>query len=272
MYWVIQNNLYNEYGYNKLMDVINRMGIPHRVVRVIPFTNYLIDFNFDIASYKGNIDDIPNIEIDTNQLIMTCGGTSLGRIAKVHKWFPGYFYNDNMDFSAWRDNWKTELFNYDAVVCKFKDVPKQQKDFFIRPTKDNKAFSGTVMSWDHFEKWQKDVMNDRLPQLNGDTEVMAASTKKIYTETRYFVVDGKIITASQYKIGSQVIYSSLIDDDNLKYAKSVIEQWQPDRAFVIDIADTPDGFKIMECNAINSAGFYDCDVSKIVLAIEDMKF
>jgi len=38
----------------------------------------------------------------------------------------------------------------------------------------------------------------------------------------------------------------------------------------MDIADTPDGLKVIEINNINSAGFYDADPQKIIMAIEEM--
>ena len=52
----------------------------------------------------------------------------------------------------------------------------------------------------------------------------------------------------------------------------MIQQWQPSRGFVIDIAEAAEGPKIIEINNLNSSGFYCCDVSKIVQTIEQMGF
>jgi len=92
------------------------------------------------------------------------------------------------------------------------------------------------------------------------------------TETRFFVVDGKIVTGSLYKRGNKVIYDSNIDPDVQKFAQEMVDFWQPNRAFVIDIALTPDGCKIVEINNINSSGFYASNVNKIIDAIEGMEF
>ena len=86
-----------------------------------------------------------------------------------------------------------------------------------------------------------------------------------------FVVRGKVVTASLYKQGNVVRSSELVDDDVMYFAARMIHRWQPANAFVIDIADTPDGFKIIEINNINSAGFYAADCQKIVAAIEDLE-
>jgi len=48
----------------------------------------------------------------------------------------------------------------------------------------------------------------------------------------------------------------------------MVDRWQPAEAFVIDIAKTYDGLKVIEINNFNSSGFYSCDVYKIVDSIE----
>ncbi|MGV3619435.1 MAG: ATP-grasp domain-containing protein [Archangium sp.] len=40
-------------------------------------------------------------------------------------------------------------------------------------------------------------------------------------------------------------------------------------AFVIDIAETPNGLRIVELNTFNSAGFCAADVQRLVIAVED---
>ena len=44
------------------------------------------------------------------------------------------------------------------------------------------------------------------------------------------------------------------------------------RAFVLDIAETPEGFCIIEVNNINSAGVYAANVSQLVQEIDQMVF
>lgn len=43
------------------------------------------------------------------------------------------------------------------------------------------------------------------------------------------------------------------------------EDYQPDKAFVIDIANTDNGLKIVELNCINCSGFYEADIQKIIM-------
>lgn len=49
---------------------------------------------------------------------------------------------------------------------------------------------------------------------------------------------------------------------------AVVADWQPHRAFVIDVCDTPDGPRIVAINTISSAGFHAGDVQRLVAALE----
>lgn len=99
---------------------------------------------------------------------------------------------------------------------------------------------------------------------------MTASLKEIYAEYRFFIVDKKIVTGSLYKRGNIIIHDTNIDNKIIEFTQKMVDLWQPARAFVLDIADTPDGLKVIEINNFNSAGYYACDISCIVQAIENM--
>jgi len=50
----------------------------------------------------------------------------------------------------------------------------------------------------------------------------------------------------------------------------MVDLWSPDVGFVLDIADTPEGFKVIEVNCLNASGFYACDMAKVVFALEEL--
>ena len=95
-----------------------------------------------------------------------------------------------------------------------------------------------------------------------------APCKEILAEYRFFIIEGQVVTGSQYKIGDRVQSSTIIPSDIYQYASEQAARWQPNRAFAIDIAQTHQGPKIIELNSANSAGFYACDIGKIVDAVE----
>ena len=98
--------------------------------------------------------------------------------------------------------------------------------------------------------------------------VQVAPLTKIYAEYRYWIVDGKIVTKSMYKMGTRVIYSDQVNEAVDAYVQECVDIWQPLRAFVIDVCETPNGFRIVEINTMNAAGFYCADVAKLMFALE----
>ncbi len=288
MLWVIQNNLYNERGYVRFIEALERLGVDHLIVKPVPFTNILLPADFD--SMTQNIEDVQEPYIDNNQKVIVFGATSLNRVAMAKEWTPGTYLNDNFNFGVWRDGFGVEnVLNGDANIGTVIDIKIPNHDWlFIRPIHDNKAFTGMMLSKYDLDDWMKSISiieaTDEFLLLHKNTEIMISSAKKILSEYRLFVVNGKIVTGSMYKRGSQVIEDENVPEDVLDFAYDVIGNWQskvdmrlipnvrvPAKAFAIDIAIVPEGMKVIEINNINSAGFYAADVQKIIMAIEDME-
>ena len=82
-------------------------------------------------------------------------------------------------------------------------------------------------------------------------------------------MQGEVITASGYKVGSIKRYSppEHVDARITRFARECAAIWSPNDAFVLDVADTADGLEIIEINNLNSAGFYKADMQKLVFAL-----
>jgi len=266
MHWVIQNNLYREHNHQILMDTVKRYGIPHTLVEL------------------SSLSDVLTPEINVDGLIYCCGSVKLSRIARNRKWAPGSFLNENHRFEKWVEHWGQHMFNADAVFGDLGTVvPPLDGEFFIRPCEDTKSFSGKCFYLHEFSKWRQRMLESGCEYIDSnfvrhkheakaDTKVMLSPVKKILSEFRFFVVDGKVVTSSQYKMGGKYYTNSCVDPYLTDYAQAMVDIWQPARAFVIDIFNSELGPKIGEINNINCSGFYDCDVSKLVEAIESMVF
>lgn len=206
------------------------------------------------------------------------GSYTLARVAKAHGWEPGAFL-DNLDFVTQRERWGEHMLNHDASVCKLGEASAALYErhivepFFIRPVYDTKSFTGQVMDLGELEAWC-----ERLAPLSEQggaevdllTRVMVCTKKEIHTETRVWVVGRRIVTASGYKLGTLKRYSPphATDPQVLHFVNARIDQWVPNEAFVIDVAQTPGGPKIVEVNNLNSAGFYKGDMQALVAALE----
>ena len=115
------------------------------------------------------------------------------------------------------------------------------------------------------------IEEEEFTPLHKNTEIMISSAKEIWAEYRMFIVNGQYVTGSQYKAGNTVRGDSNVDPDIVEFTQQMVDKWSPASAFVIDIARTPDGMKVIEINNINSAGFYEADVQKIIYAIDQLE-
>lgn len=279
MLWVVQNNLYNETGYQRFLDALDRLGMKYQVVKVVPFTNKLLHPEFD--SMVDDFDTAEEPYIDPNQKIVVSGAISLCRIAKEKGWTPGSYVNENFDYEVWRDGFGREnMLNPDAVVGTVANIaiPNQWDWRFVRPAADTKALSGTVMSRYDFHDWRMSIVAisedeyEHTP-LHKDTKIIVAPQQEIYAEYRFFIVRGKVVTGSMYKLGSEVFSDNgdQVERDAEVFAGSMAHRWKPSVAYALDVARTPDGLKVIEINNINSSGFYGADVQKIIMAINDLE-
>jgi hypothetical protein len=282
MLWIVQKDLWDEAGYVKFVEALDRLGIEYMIIRPVPFTNKILPADFD--SFEKDISEVEEPYIDTDQDIMAFGATSLTRIAKAKKWYPGTFMNENFTFEKWSEGFgKENILNPDSIVQRLGDhfdlSVFEGSNVFVRPVLDSKTFNGEVKSKYDFKDWQQsikfmdDFMTDELvdiPMLNKDTIIAVSSAKKIYSECRMFIVNNTVVTASMYKFGNVVKSDANVDRRFREFANAMMARWVPTEAYVMDVADTPDGLKVIEINNINSAGFYDSDPQKIIMSIENL--
>lgn len=253
MHWIVQANIYDEPGWVALVDTLTRFNISHSQHRIIPFVGELLP------------------DINPSGRVICMGTYSMRHIAKSRNWYPGVFDLEPFDFTTQLAHWGDHMLNSDAVVVRFADAVFTQPEMFVRPIEDSKIFAGGIFEQEEFVGWQIRVCKlhqDDGSTLTENTMIQLCSLKQIFSEHRFWVVKGQIVTASTYKIGSKVIYNNVVDDRFYEYVNARIAEWQPLEAFVIDVADTPLGIKVVEINTLNSSGYYAADMQKLVLALE----
>lgn len=269
MLWILETGL-TDFGYLTLIKNLERKNIPFEIVKVVPYQNILLEKDFDTFSKEPTYED--NVILPESKKIFPFGTMGLSRVAKERNWNPGSLFNSNFNFKEWSVGFGLEnILNPDSIIIKIKDnLNYKDKNFFIRPCEDDKAFSGKIIYIDDFKNWQKKVLeiNDKNSKLNEETEITISSIKNIINEVRLFVIDNKVITGSYYKFGNKIKYLEILNDDPvIKYAEKIMQNYEPARAYVLDIALTDKGFKIIEINNINSSGLYNSNVCKLVDAI-----
>lgn len=127
-------------------------------------------------------------------------------------------------------------------------------------------FPGTLLSQEGLSLFQNDVKNNKYRFL--DSELVVISNKKnIDQEFRVFVVNKQIVTGCQYMTNHKIDLIDSLPDSVYSFVNELINQWTPAESFVIDIAKTYQGLRVIEVNCINSAGPYISDMKLVVEAL-----
>lgn len=257
MYYVVQENLFKETNFNILIDILERHNLEYEIIKWRPFAD--------------------NIELLTDRKDIVCfGGVSLTKMAIKYDWKPGVFFNDLHDMETYMKAYGNYMLNADGICMNYSDsLPQDLPEyFFARPTKDSKIFSGSVFTKETWNDWVKKGIDPSVDtNLKPDTRIFIAPTKSIEKEIRCWVVDGKVITISLYKLGKKGFQQNYDQEQEaIDFAQKMVDIYSPSRAFVLDICLSEGEYKIVEINCINSAGFYDANMSKLIQAIETMEY
>lgn len=254
MHHIIQQNIWKERSYYILINTIERLGLSYDIVKHIPYVQNIV-----------TLDNKPYNTDRTNVFIW--GGTGMVKATNKNNFVPGSLLNKNHDYLVYSQYYKHNLFNYDSIIDSFKEpnIETYPELFFARPVLDNKSFTGKVFTKDEFITMHDMYFTNKW---SVDFEIQIAKPKKIQKEFRFWVVNGKVITGSLYRYGQNIYFTNTIDVDALKFAQQMVDIYQPAEAFVIDIVESNNEYKIMELGCINSAGFYQANLPLLIDALE----
>jgi hypothetical protein len=272
LHHMIQTDMFHEFGFRRLVDAVNTLKLPYSIFKLPPFDH--------------NVEVVEGIFPGGAMPTMVWGFTTVEEVVKKYGWVPGVFKNDNFSHRVLNEKFGSSMLNSDGQFYKMGEVPSFEGARFIRPVLDTKSFTGQLINGDEFEKWREELyaLRHEYTTLDLNTEVMVASPKHRIDEARFFVVDKRVVAGSTYRVNGRVLYKEIGDDNPLykplwRYAEAhtqTFEGWTPCEAFVMDIArvepgDGYDKFRVIEINCINSSGFYDCNMTAVVKAVENLK-
>jgi hypothetical protein len=252
MHYVIQHNLFKEYGFKSLIEHLDRNELSYDIVRYIPFSKQLLDTRGEWQVYETERKDV-----------FFFGYANAGEAIKPYNWKPGHLLNENFTFEKYLLMYGKFLLNSDGAIITHSSMVLNET--FIRPLDDGKAFTGEVFRWDAWRNYIKD--NEAF---DDDSRFFAASPKNpIQQEIRCWMVGGKAVTISQYKIGSRVNYLNMDNNEEaILFAEKMAKIYSPAEAFCLDICLYEDEYRIVEIGCINHCGFYDANMSKLIQALE----
>ena len=165
------------------------------------------------------------------------------------------------------------LLNDDYILIPFGTFRRDYQRFFdmfgsqlfIRSNSGSKTIPGQVLTVDNV-----DFELNSLRQLSSamdDTICVLASVKPIKKEYRLFMTGNRFITGSSYSWNNEPYEN--VPSYVITFAEAVVEEWQPEEVYTIDIAVTPEGLKVVEFNSASSSGLYGSDTKKFVSGISE---
>lgn len=241
MYILIQSNLHKNPDFEQIFPVLDELNIPYEKI------------NLDSSITKLEISQ------DRND-VFVYGSVKLAMMAKENTyWKPGSFYGGNHLFEVYSKYYQENLVNYPIEIRKLSETLnwKDGEEKFIKPYKFAKIFTGKVFTkrkWEDFV--ENSLKNPHTPLINEDSLVQISAPKDIIKEARLWVVGGKVVEAVYYRILKDIPFEESVSQDGIEFAHQMIDAFNVADAFVMDICLTNVGWKIVEVNCINSAGFF----------------
>lgn len=151
----------------------------------------------------------------------------------------------------------------------------ERDDYMVKPTKAYADFCHEnnipIFKGGVFTLYQlRDLYRtQRTSGLTHKTNIEVSTPKQIDAEYRFFVAGGEIIGETRYALNGEMNISSAVPSNISAlphYFEAIRDTFKAFRngAFVMDIAATPDGPKIIEVNNFHQSGLYNVDLYKFV--------
>lgn len=265
--WLLESDVFEE-GLEYLQQAITDQGMEYKICNYVPFQQ------------GGKFLDL----FEKTDCVVFYGSLQFAsQVQKYAPWIPGVYRTlANYDCTYYYPRLNKHLLNEKYIMLPFGEL-ERRKDFlfsvlsednclFVRPSSGYKTFTGKVVSQ---ETWKRDVELFGFYEVKPEELVVVANPQNLTGEWRLVVVEGKIITASQYRnelshLGGLTKFVGGAPDDILAYAQQVLDETQfaPDPVWCLDMCRTLKGeIKVLEIGCFSCAGLYMCNKEAIVKEI-----
>ena len=199
------------------------------------------------------------------------------RLRAEKRWTPGVFANVEQFFcSNYYCKFGQFLLNSDYMMLPFGELSRCREfllktlgidgRIFVRPDSPLKLFTGQVATEGNFDA---DLELMEFYGFPSNEIVVVSSPKSIIREWRFVVVEGRVITGSEYVVGQEYSYAPATDEGAKEFATRLAQlAGEPDPVWVIDVAQTEAGdYGLMEIGGFSFASLYACDKALVVKAV-----
>lgn len=252
--WAIQTNFIAEDHIRRVWSAAEDAGARVQEIKVIPFSDEL-----------GN--DVPELD----GVVIPYGATKLTRLAMERGWRGLCFDPQTFRVDCWNRH-RDDMLNQHVRQMTVRECMAAMVDepddslWFVRPVQDLKHFDGTVTVAKEIRRWMSSVDSGNF-SFDAETEVIVAPPQKIHAEWRFFIVGGRVVDGSSYRVAGMRLSNPVARPELYEQAQTLADVWLPHPTCAMDVAQTDDGLKVIEFNTFNSSGFYAHDIDKIVSAV-----
>lgn len=194
--------------------------------------------------------------------------TTINCIQKLKNFYGCYFNDLRYDCNVYMSQLANDsryFLNYDHIYCSFANLKADYNYYFdlfgtdhlfFRPNKGIKEFTGGVFSRDTLPSELNAI--EYMYNIDASAMILISTPKRLDEETRFIIGNKEIIDASRYRVKGKFKEDNEINPISVEFVNKVLEEtsWVPDDLFVMDIALTEDGPKIIELNAFSCSGWY----------------
>lgn len=283
--WIIQSNGFKSSYLFEMVDTLKRFDIDFKDFGV---------FNNGIS----NLSEILDCDVNETNFITRGGTKFLSILEKLKLKNRDLSYLDNklpkeivnnsilyidkliksVDYNVQKFDQKNyskldlPLLNSNAKYFDYSKIKNYEfsKETFIKPSRDLKSFNGGVIYAGETIKNYIARTGHSMPSIKDET-IVVSDIKEIQEEYRFFIHKDKILAASRYMLNSEVNPSNIVPEFLTDCAKDYAKLYNPADIFVMDLAVTNEGIKIVEYNCWNASGFYHCNIRDLIFQINEIK-
>ena len=233
-----------------LPSILEKCGIKYFTIGYIPFENILTGLE----------------DIDTSIPHFSYGSTKIPELGKKYG-LTVFFEPEWFNPCNWVGK-RDDLLNFSLD----KTTVSELKSNWVSVPKFIKSIDPKVLTGSIFEPEEHTLFLDEYTHLEDSDQLVVSDVcpYKIVQEWRFFLWKGEIVTGSQYRHDGILRTREKVSDETWKIARKMAEKWLPCENIVMDICLLESGeYKVVEFNCINSSGWYNSDIEKFILRIEN---
>ncbi len=230
--------------------------------------------------------ELPKLELDEYPLCgIFYGSINFIRTSRKLEVVPGKYCNFPLyDCTSYYPKLGKFLLNSHYVLIPFGELGRKLSfisrvfgnELFIRPNFGSKIFDGGIFDVNELASYPDISKMSVFYECFPDTLILISDKKQINDESRFLVVDGKVVAGSYYIIDGEFESYEYLSKDRQEwnFAQKIADDYQPERCFTIDICNNDNGNHLLELNSFSSAGLYSCNVKSVIkevskVAIDD---